>query len=179
VSAAELAFLKRSFVSDTVAWGSEFGVARDVSGLSAERNIFRYVARPVTVRLSAGEPLAALLRVIGAARLAGAPLQVSSAADVPSVLRVELATSGIALRVESDEAWLARVENLGAVRIRLIGGDPAAVAHATNGGPDISVHCNQVTESGRVEMLPFLKEQAVSITAHRFGTPNQLSDGVI
>ncbi len=36
-----------------------------------------------------------------------------------------------------------------------------------------------MTEAGRIEMLPFLKEQAVSITAHRFGTPNALSDGLI
>jgi RHH-type proline utilization regulon transcriptional repressor/proline dehydrogenase/delta 1-pyrroline-5-carboxylate dehydrogenase len=28
-----------------------------------------------------------------------------------------------------------------------------------------------VTEAGRLELLPFLREQAVSITAHRFGTP--------
>jgi RHH-type proline utilization regulon transcriptional repressor/proline dehydrogenase/delta 1-pyrroline-5-carboxylate dehydrogenase len=36
-----------------------------------------------------------------------------------------------------------------------------------------------VTEAGRIEMLPFLHEQAVSITAHRFGTPNHLSDSLI
>ena len=38
------------------AWAEEFGTAKDVSGLSAERNIFRYRALPVTVRLSEGEP---------------------------------------------------------------------------------------------------------------------------
>jgi RHH-type proline utilization regulon transcriptional repressor/proline dehydrogenase/delta 1-pyrroline-5-carboxylate dehydrogenase len=27
------------------------------------------------------------------------------------------------------------------------------------------------TESGIIELLPFYKEQAVSITAHRFGNP--------
>ncbi len=30
-----------------------------------------------------------------------------------------------------------------------------------------------------MELLPFLHEQAVSITAHRFGTPNHLSDSLI
>ena len=30
-----------------------------------------------------------------------------------------------------------------------------------------------MTASGRVEVLPFLKEQAVSITAHRFGNPDR------
>jgi RHH-type proline utilization regulon transcriptional repressor/proline dehydrogenase/delta 1-pyrroline-5-carboxylate dehydrogenase len=30
-----------------------------------------------------------------------------------------------------------------------------------------------VTGAGRIEMLPFLREQSVSITAHRFGTPDR------
>ena len=34
-------------------------------------------------------------------------------------------------------------------------------------------------QAGRVEVLPFLREQAISITAHRFGNPSTLSDGVI
>ena len=54
-----------------------------------------------------------------------------------------------------------------------------AVAEATNGKPDVAVYASPVTAAGRVEMLPFLHEQAVSITAHRFGTPNPLSDELI
>jgi RHH-type proline utilization regulon transcriptional repressor/proline dehydrogenase/delta 1-pyrroline-5-carboxylate dehydrogenase len=30
-----------------------------------------------------------------------------------------------------------------------------------------------------VELLPFLREQAVSIMAHRFGTPNHLTDALL
>jgi RHH-type proline utilization regulon transcriptional repressor/proline dehydrogenase/delta 1-pyrroline-5-carboxylate dehydrogenase len=41
------------------------------------------------------------------------------------------------------------------------------------------VYSEPVTEAGRIELLPFLREQAVSITAHRFGTPNHLSDALI
>ena len=36
-----------------------------------------------------------------------------------------------------------------------------------------------VTGAGRVELLPFLHEQAISITAHRFGTPDHLTEGVL
>ncbi|WP_162149078.1 hypothetical protein, partial [Arthrobacter sp. H41] len=64
-------------------------------------------------------------------------------------------------------------------RIRLIGGNAKALAAATGGRPDIAVYSQPVTEAGRVELLPFLHEQAVSITAHRFGTPSELADGVI
>ena len=54
-----------------------------------------------------------------------------------------------------------------------------ALAEATGGRPDLAVYTHPVTEAGRVELLPFLHEQAVSITAHRFGTANHLSDGLI
>lgn len=36
-----------------------------------------------------------------------------------------------------------------------------------------------VTEAGRLEVLPFLRQQAVSTTAHRFGAPNHLTDALI
>jgi len=41
------------------------------------------------------------------------------------------------------------------------------------------VYSNAVTQAGRIEVLPFLREQAISITAHRFGNPSTLSDGLI
>ncbi len=50
---------------------------------------------------------------------------------------------------------------------------------ALGGRPDVAVYFHPVTEAGRIEMLPFLREQAVSITAHRFGNPNPFSESVI
>ncbi len=179
VSDDDAAYLQRSFSSDAAAWSSEFGVARDVSALGAERNIFRYLGRPVTVRLSTGQGVAALVRVVGAGLLAGASLEISCAITLPPAVRAALVGAGASVLIEADADWLARAAALPAARIRLIGGDASALAHATNGRPDIAVHTNAVTESGRLELLPFLAEQAVSITAHRFGTPNHLSDGLI
>jgi RHH-type proline utilization regulon transcriptional repressor/proline dehydrogenase/delta 1-pyrroline-5-carboxylate dehydrogenase len=43
---------------------------------------------------------------------------------------------------------------------------------AFDGAPEVAIYGDEVTESGRVEMLPFVKEQAVSITTHRFGAPD-------
>ncbi|MFW8745833.1 hypothetical protein, partial [Mesorhizobium japonicum] len=72
--------------------------------------------------------------------------------------------------VESDRAFVARVVANRPARIRLIGADGAAFARAAGGDPGVAVWADPVTASGRIEMLPFLLEQAVSITAHRFGT---------
>ncbi|MGY4541121.1 RHH-type proline utilization regulon transcriptional repressor/proline dehydrogenase/delta 1-pyrroline-5-carboxylate dehydrogenase [Arthrobacter sp. UYNi723] len=181
----EIDSLQRSLGSDALAWAHEFGTAKDVSGLSAERNIFRYRALPVTVRLSEGAPLAHLARTVAAGVLAGSALTVSTAVELPAQLRAVLTGLDITVTVESDAGWLASAARLAAAgklsgaRIRLIGGDATALAEATDGRPDLAIYAHAVTEAGRVELLPFLHEQAISITAHRFGTPNHLSDELI
>ncbi|MDQ0867232.1 bifunctional proline dehydrogenase/L-glutamate gamma-semialdehyde dehydrogenase [Arthrobacter globiformis] len=185
LDAADIEALQRALGSDAIAWADEFGTAKDVSGLSAERNIFRYRALPVTVRLSDGESLRALVRTVAAGVLAGAPVTVSSGVELPAQLRSVLTGLDIPVTVEDDAAWLASVGRLAAEdklsggRIRLIGGSAPDLADATGGRPDLAIYGHEVTEAGRVEMLPFLHEQAVSITAHRFGTPNHLSDSLI
>ena len=174
-----------SLASDAQAWANEFGTAKDVSGLSAERNIFRYRALPVTIRLSEGAPLAHLVRTVAAGVLAGSALTVSTAVELPAQLRSVLTGLDVTVTVESDAGWLASAARLAAAgklsgaRIRLIGGDATALAEATDGRPDLAIYAHPVTEAGRVELLPFLHEQAISITAHRFGTPNHLSDALI
>lgn len=177
--AEEKAFLTRSLHSDAGAWAAEFGAAKDVSALAAERNIFRYLPVNPLVRLADGGSVAQLLRVLAAGMVAGATPEVSASADLPSAVRALLLSLRIALWVEDDDAWLARARRFGTGRIRLIGGDATALHAATGGRPDVAVYSGSVTEAGRVELLPFLHEQAISITAHRFGTPNHLTDGLI
>jgi len=181
----ELESVQRALASDAQAWTEEFGTAKDVSGLSAERNIFRYRSLPVTIRLAEGAPLAHLVRTVAAGVLAGSALTVSTAVELPAQLRSVLTAQDIDVTVDSDAGWLASMGHLASAgklsgaRIRLIGGDASALAEATGGRPDLAIYAHAVTEAGRVELLPFLHEQAVSITAHRFGTPNHLSDALI
>jgi len=154
----EFAFVRESVSSDERAWQEEFGVARDVSALGVERNVFRYRPVPLTVRLAEGAPLGHLVRVVAAAHRAGAAVRISSALPYPGAT------------VETDAAFLAHPHTAG--RIRLIGGDATALAQAVGGDPDIAIFGGAVTASGRVELLPFLHEQSVAITAHRFGNPD-------
>ncbi|GAA0992958.1 proline dehydrogenase family protein [Subtercola frigoramans] len=179
-------FLTRSRASDARAWAGEFGVARDISGLSAEQNVFRYRPVPVTIRLNGGESPEKLARVLSAAVTAGSGVTVSAAEsgvlhDAVAMLTAQEAravTSAVANAVtESDAEWLDRASTLPAGRIRLIASDPeagAVFARASNGRVDVAVYSNEVTESGRLELLPFLREQAISVTAHRFGSPTDL-----
>jgi len=165
--------------SDERAWVAEYGQSRDVSGLGVERNVFRYLPVGVTLRLSEGESLGHLVRLIAAASRAEAGIDISSALPLPTALvqSFDGALRPVRVRsvaVESDAAWLSRVAGGGlrTARVRLIGGDARALADALGGSPDVAVWSGPVTTSGRIELLPFLHEQAVSITAHRFGNPD-------
>ncbi|MBO9704058.1 MAG: aldehyde dehydrogenase family protein, partial [Arthrobacter sp.] len=194
LGAEDLAWLEGALASDAVAWGAEFGAARDASGLTAERNVFRYHAVPATIRFesgASGRGVAELIRVAAAAATAWGGRTpegtvVSTAEQLPAAVVQALSAAGMPAIVEDDAAWAARVGRLAAkngpessARIRLIGAPVLPTAEAADGKPDVAIYANDVVAAGRVELLTFLKEQAVSITAHRFGTPNHLSDALI
>ncbi|MBG6055204.1 RHH-type proline utilization regulon transcriptional repressor/proline dehydrogenase/delta 1-pyrroline-5-carboxylate dehydrogenase [Salinibacterium sp. CAN_S4] len=169
--------VRRAAQSDERAWAAEYGVARDVSALGVERNVFRYRPMPVTIRLSEGESLGHLVRLLAAASRAGATVDISSAVPLPTPLVQTFAgpSAPVLVReliVESDESWLGRVRTLDSPRVRLVGGDPLALSEALRGSVDVAIWSGPVTTSGRLELLPFLHEQAISITAHRFGNPD-------
>ncbi len=173
----------RAVASDETAWSTLFGTATDVSGLSAERNVARYLPYPsVRVRLGDEGTVEDLVRVVAAAVRAGTPIDVSSATALPEAVVSALCALPV-LRsvphVESDAAFASRIAAGPSTRVRLVGGDAAALMVGIGGRPDVAVYSEPVTEAGRIELLPFLREQAVSITAHRFGTPNHLSDDLI
>ncbi len=60
-----------------------------------------------------------------------------------------------------------------------IGGGHQELSEALGGSPDVAIYSETVTEAGRVELLPFLREQAIAITAHRFGNPDHWSEAVL
>jgi RHH-type proline utilization regulon transcriptional repressor/proline dehydrogenase/delta 1-pyrroline-5-carboxylate dehydrogenase len=165
--------------SDQKEWEAEFGVSRDVSSLGVERNVFRYRPVPVTIRLADGASISQLVRALAAATLAGSPVSISTALPLPAGL-IRLFRSGASpltvteTVVESDARWHDRAGSgearLG--RVRLLGGSAEELARAIGGNPDVAIYDGPVTTSGRIELLPFLREQAVSITAHRFGNPD-------
>jgi RHH-type proline utilization regulon transcriptional repressor/proline dehydrogenase/delta 1-pyrroline-5-carboxylate dehydrogenase len=169
--------VRRGALSDEAAWASEFGVSRDASALEVERNVFRYRPAPLTIRLSDGQTLGHLVRLIAAGSRTRSPLTISSAVPLPVAL-IESFHDPIpsaivtSVTIESDAAWLARASTLTG-RVRLVGGDPLALAATVGGNPDVAIYAAPVTTQGRIELLPFLHEQSVSITAHRFGNPDR------
>jgi len=168
----ECEFLKRSLQSDAQAWSEEYGVARDVSALGVELNILRYRPVPVVVRASKESSTAHLLRVVAAGLLAGSPLIVSSAVGLDHRVIDLLRELAVTVERQGEQAWLDSLASDKHDRIRLMGPAPAALFHRTQERVELTAYTQPVTESGRLELLPFLREQAISITAHRFGTPS-------
>ncbi|WP_066516780.1 proline dehydrogenase family protein [Curtobacterium ammoniigenes] len=178
----ERASLDRAARSDALAWSERFGADADVSAIPVERNVARYrPATDVVVRWAADGSLLAAARVMIAAALAGVrPTLSIDPACAAADRAIAAFWSGVTVgpvTVESDLGFAERLSGgaLGSTtRVRLIGGSVSELARATGGRPDLAIYGGAVTEAGRVEMLPFLREQAVSMTAHRFGTPNDL-----
>jgi RHH-type proline utilization regulon transcriptional repressor/proline dehydrogenase/delta 1-pyrroline-5-carboxylate dehydrogenase len=174
IGSQDLAWLANAVASDATAWASEFGVVRDVTGLLREQNAFRYQAVPVTVRFE-GTRTVELLRVMAAGLRAGSRVAVSAPRFERGV-ETYLGTVGVTWWAEDSDHWASRLQHLAerGGRVRLVGADLSAAAAATGGSPDVALYDNPVVSAGRVEMLPFLREQAVCITAHRFGTPRRV-----
>ncbi|MCC4247574.1 aldehyde dehydrogenase family protein [Microbacterium testaceum] len=202
---AAFEWLRRGALSDAVAWDREFGRVKDASRLGLERNLLRYRPVDVAVRATGDAPWQAVLRVLVAAVRSGSRFGLSTPVGLPADVRHLLGESGVPVSVETDAEWLQRmaggmpdaerdaegvpvdVAPAGprASRVRLVGTSAsvetlrAALAETIGGDPALTVYAGEVTTAGRIELLPFLREQAVSIEAFRFGRPDAWSAEVI
>ncbi|WP_297004637.1 bifunctional proline dehydrogenase/L-glutamate gamma-semialdehyde dehydrogenase [uncultured Corynebacterium sp.] len=179
LSADDLAWLTTAAVDDAAAWSEEFGTPRDLSGLQAEANIFRYRPAEVVLRVSADARAVEVARALVAAYRAGASVQViadpSVSADVTAVLS---ASGGLGFPVSAldDDTFTAQL-HLGALdddasaRVRYVGSVADATRETLAGRPEVALLDDEVTASGRVELRLWLKEQAFAMTLHRFGNP--------
>ncbi|MGW9628308.1 bifunctional proline dehydrogenase/L-glutamate gamma-semialdehyde dehydrogenase [Microbacterium sp. NPDC055521] len=174
VEGADAEWLRGALATDIDVLAAEFGVVRDATGLVTEQNALRYQALPVTIRYE-GDRVAELLRVAAAGARLRARVTVSTASALPAPVVTWLGAHDVVVVTEDAAAWASHARRLAAAggRVRLIGADALATATAVEGSPSLAIYANPVVSAGRVEMLTFVREQAVSITAHRFGTPHR------
>jgi RHH-type proline utilization regulon transcriptional repressor/proline dehydrogenase/delta 1-pyrroline-5-carboxylate dehydrogenase len=134
------------------AWREEFAVDHDPSGLRSEANVLRYRALPggVVLRVGEGASESDVDVALAAARVAGVAVEVSRASD------------------ETDDAFAARVASVDVDKIRALGPVPSALQRAA-AEAGLPLDDEPVVGRGRIELLRWVREQAVSITQHRYG----------
>lgn len=163
---------------------TEFVPDHDPSDLGVEINILRYIGFPdVIIRYGGGRPLGELIATAAGAISLGAGLEVSTTLPLPKPVGDFLAANGVLVRVEDERQFHeyagSRANTVDGLRIRLLGEDPAGLARAVEGSVDVAIYADEVSPCGRVELLPYVQEQAISATNHRFGNHTTLLDGIL
>ena len=129
------------------AWESEFSREHDPSGLTSESNVLRYAPVPrVVVRHDGSDP-GALASFEIAANISGVELEISNRADVGD--------DGFATSLRPDDR-VRLIGDVGAVRNRLV---ERSIWHDST----------PPSPHGRVELVKWVREQAISRTLHRHG----------
>ncbi|ROZ62218.1 aldehyde dehydrogenase family protein [Kocuria soli] len=139
--APDLEWLRSCAMVDQRAWESEFGVAKDPTGLRSEANLFRYRPRRVVVRAAENAPVTDVVRVGLAAARSGSTVVLSPspriAGELPLVARqlfaailpeasdAEFREQAVARVLKGDDAPLPEADAAG-----------AAEATATAAGPE-------------------------------------------
>lgn len=175
---------------------TEFDQLNDPSGLRYEKNVLRYLPTRSVLRAELGVPLDDLLCVAAAAAAVGefreegrftagqrhaveCGILLSTAEDLPPAVYHWAERYGFGCITESASEFEAHLQSADLNhdgRVRLLGRGRDALVH---GGIDIAVWDGPATTAGRVEILPFVHEQAVSLTTHRFGTLSDLGRSVL
>ncbi len=134
------------------AWDSHFALDHDETGLFCEANIFRY--RPLSrigLRIGAGASDLEVDRVRNAAKICGVQVVESDAST------------------EATGSFAARLAALKLERVRLVGEAPTRDLYKAANDAGTYLISGPVSRVGRVELVNYLREQAISQTLHRFG----------
>lgn len=134
------------------AWAEHFAVEHDPTALFCESNVFRYRRLDrIVLRFGPRSDQHRLTLARRAAAVAGVEVIESDAGS------------------ESDEALAARLGALAVERVRVVGTPVGPALRAAANAANVHLADSPVVTIGRIELLHYVREQAVSTTLHRFG----------
>ncbi len=137
-------------------WAREFAQAHDPADLFCEANYFRY------------RPIKAIAVLYGATTTERERTLLARAAKIAGVEVVE-ASPDVVADPEARTAWLSSLVQRGVERVRFVNSTPTPDDHQAAQAGNIHISTAAVTASGRLEFLHLVREQAISVTLHRFG----------
>jgi RHH-type transcriptional regulator, proline utilization regulon repressor / proline dehydrogenase / delta 1-pyrroline-5-carboxylate dehydrogenase len=162
---SDAAFLKAAKASDDKAWKELFAPKElDGGDLEVEGNYRRFLPANLIVRVGSTATKREVDRVLLAIRRSGFKVPVSVAPGYQGTVVFENQI------IESGADFEKRVVNEPSLGLRIwqLGSNEGWVRKART-KPDIHVITGEVLVSGRLTGLNLVREQAVSITQHRFG----------
>ena len=159
-------WLWRAAESDAYAWRNEFGIDHDPTALRSEANIFRYkkLLEPLRVRVGENYRTRDVVRMLLGAAITDSELDVSA----PPAVAAELNQLGVFARPVSNERFAVEIQRSPSTRVRTLGTVTDDLYEAAAASQSVVLD-QPVLADGRRELLPFLLEQALSATMHRFG----------
>lgn len=156
--------LRASAESYAYWWQREFSVEHDPSQVRGEANHLRYRPRKTFVLRadeSAPSPLA-VMQVVVAAATCGVDLELSS--PRPMAWNIP----GLSWIMEDETSLAKRLSARQHGGLRLLAAPSESLLRAANEA-NLPVHDEPVLANGRLELLHYLREQAISETRHRHG----------
>ena len=141
-------------------WVGTGSVARDLSGLTVERNLVRYrpMRTPILVRVDADTRPEDLESVRRLSARTGTPIVLSSAT-----------ARGADTTVESVQDAVKRVARAQVSRVRWLSGEDPGDLAVVGLDAGISLDRRPVAASVHIEGPRWMHEQSVCVTAHRYG----------
>ena len=149
-------------------WSEEFTVSHDPSGVLGESNAFRYRRRGQILVRSGGISPEETALVLLAAKTCGVEVLLSMGGDQDECNSLAAAANAH-WRLEADSELCARLrsEGSGFERIRTV--NPSENLRQAAHEGEIEIIDWPILANGRIELLHYLREQAVSETRHRYG----------
>lgn len=150
---------KSSIGSYSYYYNHFFSKEKDVSLCIGQDNILKYVPRKgMWLRINPDDVLVDILRVIAAAKTVKTDLKISSSKKI----------KGIDLEFESEDDFIERLKKENIRRVRIMS-NPSEKLKQAFSDEAINVIDEPVLAHGRIELLHYLREVAISSDYHRYG----------
>ncbi len=146
-------------------WHREFSVEHDPSRVLGESNVYRYRPHPEILVHCDGLRDQDLALAMLALKTCGVAAQCSSSRGRASTMALVQA-AGFDLQIESEKNLRARLDD----RIPLLRAvNPSGELRQAAAASGVEVLDRPVLANGRIELLHYVREQAVTETMHRYG----------
>ena len=151
--------------SYTDAYEQEFKHPRDWNHCIGEQNLFRYLpVKKMALRLFKGDDIEDVKKVVYAASLVGAKLTISL--DVDNALAVDALDATV--KRESLAGFIASIASY--ERIRTIAAELPLELWQAAADNDRYIASLKPMNEGRLELINYIKEQAIAFEYHRYGS---------